>query len=79
MLKCKAMPEAKISSKNQVVIPREARKALRLRPGDKVLFVVRGDRVLVLQKPKSHAVAIRGLAKGSYPKNYLKKERESWE
>lgn len=78
MLQCKAMPEAKISSKNQIVIPREARKALGLKGGDKVLIVVRGDRVLLLQKPKSHAAAVRGIARSPYPKDYLQKERDNW-
>jgi AbrB family looped-hinge helix DNA binding protein len=73
------MSEAKLSSKNQIVIPREARQALGLKPGDKILVVVRGDRVLVLQKPKSHHAAIKGLARHRYPKGYLQKERESWE
>lgn len=73
------MLEAKLSSKNQIVIPRAARKALRLKPGDKILIVVREDRVLVLQKPKSHAAAIRGLGRSSYPEGYLDKERNSWE
>jgi len=71
------MAEAKLSSKNQVVIPREAREALGVKPGDKLLFVVRGNHVIVLPKPKSFAKAIRGL--GSYPADYLKKERDSWE
>lgn len=73
------MLEAKLSAKNQIVIPREARQALRVKPGDKILVVVRGERVLVLQKPKSHHAAIRGLAQGRYPKNHLQKERQSWE
>jgi AbrB family looped-hinge helix DNA binding protein len=73
------MPEAKLSTKNQIVIPREARQALRVKPGDKILVVVRGERVLVLQKPKSHHTAIRGLAQGRYPKDHLEKERQSWE
>jgi AbrB family looped-hinge helix DNA binding protein len=73
------MPEAKLSSKNQIVIPREAREALRLKPGDHILVVVRGERVLVLQKPKSHHAAIRGLARGRYPKDYPHKEQQSWE
>ena len=73
------MPEAKLSSKNQIVIPREAREALGVKPGDKILVVVRGERVLALQKPKSHHAAIRGLARNRYPKDYLQKERESWE
>lgn len=73
------MPEAKLSTKNQIVIPREAREALQLKPGDKLLVTVRGKRVIVLQRPRSFAGAIRGLAKDKYPKNYLAKERESWD
>jgi AbrB family looped-hinge helix DNA binding protein len=73
------MAEATLSAKNQIVIPREARKALGLKPGDKILVVVRGQTVLVLEKPKSHHAAIRGLARGAYPPDYLQKERESWE
>ncbi len=58
------MAEATISSKNQIVIPREAREALGVKPGDRILVVVRGNRVIVLQKPKSRHAAIRGLARG---------------
>jgi AbrB family looped-hinge helix DNA binding protein len=65
--------ELTLSAKNQIVIPREARKALGLKPGDKILVVVRGGKVLVLQKPKRHHAAIRGLGRGAYPKNYLQK------
>jgi len=72
------MAEATLSSKNQIVIPREAREALHLQPGDKLLVVVRDDRVLVLEKPRSHGAALKGLARGLYPKNYLKKERADW-
>ncbi len=72
------MTEATLSSKNQIVVPREAREALGLKPGDKLLVVVRGDRVIVMQKPKSHHLAIRGLARRSYPTGYLEKERRSW-
>jgi len=70
---------ASVVTKNQIVIPREARQALRVKPGDKILVVVRGERVLVLQKPKSHHAAIRGLAQGRYPKDHLQKEHQSWE
>ncbi len=72
------MAEAKLSSKNQIVIPREAREALQLKPGDKLLVVVRGKRVMVLQKPESYHTAMRGLAHGIYPRDYLNKEREDW-
>jgi AbrB family looped-hinge helix DNA binding protein len=70
------MAEATISSKNQIVIPREA---LGLRAGDKVLVVVRGKRVLVLQRPRSHREAIRGLAGTAYPFKHLQEERDTWE
>jgi len=74
------MMEATLSAKNQIVIPREARQALQLKAGDKVLLVVRGKRVLVLQKPGAHHKALRGLAgDGRYSSTYLQRERKSWD
>jgi AbrB family looped-hinge helix DNA binding protein len=73
------MAHAKLSTKNQIVIPREAREALGVKPGDELLVVVRGEKVIVLQKPASHSAAIRGIGRGAYPKDHLKKERESWD
>jgi AbrB family looped-hinge helix DNA binding protein len=73
------MSEATLSSKNQIVIPKDARQALRVKAGDKLLLVVRGDRVIVLQKPESHRSALRGLATVEYPNEHLEEERESWE
>jgi AbrB family looped-hinge helix DNA binding protein len=72
------MVTAKLSRKNQIVIPQEARKALGVKAGDKLLVVVRGDQAIVLQKPQAHHAAIRGLAKRAYPAGYLRKERQSW-
>jgi len=79
VLYCKAMIEATLSAKNQIVIPLEARKALGLKPGDKVLAIVRSRTILLLRKPKSYRAAIREIARGAYPNGYLKKERQSWE
>jgi AbrB family looped-hinge helix DNA binding protein len=73
------MTEATVSSKNQIVIPREAREALNVKPGDKIAVIARGDRVILLLKPKSYRAAIRGAGRGLYPKGYLKKERKSWD
>lgn len=70
---------ATLSSKNQVVVPREAREALGLKPGDEILFVVRRGHVILLQKPKSYATAMRGLGRGLYAKNHVQKERDSWD
>jgi AbrB family looped-hinge helix DNA binding protein len=73
------MSLATLSSKNQIVIPKQAREALCVKPGDKLLIVVRGDRVIVIQKPEKYHVAIRGLGAGLYPRGYLRKERKSWD
>ena len=74
------MAEATLLTKNQIVIPSEARKALQLKPGDKLLVVACDKRVIILQKPKTYHAAIRGITRGgAYPCNYLQKERQSWE
>jgi len=73
------MAEATLSTKNQIVIPREAREALHLKAGDKVLVSVRGESVILLKKPSKFRDAIRGMAAGTYPPDYLRKERESWD
>ena len=73
------MAEVTLSSKNQIVIPREAREALGIKPGDKLVVVVRGDQFVVFERPKSYRAAIAGIAVGVYPPDYIKKERESWD
>jgi AbrB family looped-hinge helix DNA binding protein len=70
------MTESTLSSKNQIVIPREAREALQLKPGDKLLVGAHGGKIVIMEKPKSYHRAMLG--RGAYPKTYLKKERQSW-
>ena len=72
------MAVQKLSSKNQIVLPKEARQAMGVRGGDELLLVVKDDLTLVMPKPKRYAQALRGLAKGTYPSGYLKRERRSW-
>jgi len=73
------MAEATLSSKNQIVIPREAREALDLKPGDKLVIRAHAGKILILEKPKSYPTAIRGLARRGYDQGYLRQERDSWE
>jgi antitoxin ChpS len=73
------MVEATLSSKNQIVVPKEAREALGIKAGDKLLVTVHGNRLIVFERPKSFSAALRGLGRGLYPKDYLKKERASWD
>ena len=77
-VQCKAMAEATLSAKNQIVVPREARDALGAKPGDKLLITVRGDTVIILRKPKSYRKALSGVG-GTYPAGYVDKERQSWD
>lgn len=72
------MCEVKLSSKNQIVIPREIRDALGVRAGDKILAVPRRDMVILLRRPKKYSQAITGIGKGLYGPDYLVQERESW-
>jgi AbrB family looped-hinge helix DNA binding protein len=69
------MAEATLSSKNQIVVPREAREALGVHAGDKLLVVVRGKSVVILPRPASWSKAIRGLGREKFPEGYLDAER----
>lgn len=71
--------EVTLSSKNQIVVPKEARKALKLKPGDKITVVVMENRVVLHRKVKDPVAAARGSTMGlRYPPDYLDREREDW-
>lgn len=72
------MQTVRLSSKNQIVLPREAREAMHLKGRDELLVVVKGNVTVIMPKPKSHRAALTGMGKGVYGKTYLKKERASW-
>jgi len=55
----------KMSSKHQIVVPREAREALGLRPGDRLLVTVAGDVVEMRVEPHDVVTALEGLLSGS--------------
>ena len=74
------MASVRMSSKNQIVIPREAREALSVRPGDELLVVPKGRTVVVTVKPSDPVKALAGTGRGVYGRSdrYIKKERASW-
>jgi AbrB family looped-hinge helix DNA binding protein len=72
------MPFWRLSSKNQITLPKEARKAMNVKSGDELLIVVKGSTAILMPRPKKYADTLFGIAKGIYPKDYLKKERLSW-
>ena len=72
------MAYLKLSSKNQIVLPKEARKAMNVQGEDELLVVVKGKVTLLMPKPRKYQKTLSGKGKGLYPKNYLKKERRAW-
>jgi AbrB family looped-hinge helix DNA binding protein len=72
------MTYLKLSSKNQLVLPKEARAAMKVKGGDSLLVVVKGGITILMPKPRKYADALAGSGKDVYPKDYLKRERRSW-
>ena len=72
------MAVQKLNSKNQIVIPKEARQAMGVKDGDELLVVVKDVLMLVMSMPKRYGKTMQGLAKDAYPSGYLKRERRSW-
>ena len=59
------MTQATLSTKYQVVIPREVRQRLHLRSGQRMIFLVKGDVItLVPERPLSE---LKGIARGIKP------------
>lgn len=72
------MQTVKLSSKNQIVLPKEAREAMHLKGKDELLVVVKSGITIIMPKPKNYVAALSGSAKGVYEKDYLNKEHKSW-
>jgi AbrB family looped-hinge helix DNA binding protein len=58
--KSAVMDTATLSTKGQLVIPQRFRKALRLHAGDRVLFSLEGDKLLLQREPSQRARLVRG-------------------
>jgi len=65
------MPSVKISPKYQVVIPREVRDSLQLKPGQKVQVILYGNRIELI--PERKISEMRGFLKGI--KTKIERER----
>lgn len=69
-----------LSSKYQIVIPREARETLGLSAGDELLVLSKPDRVVIVPKPKKFARHMAGLHREVWQgaEAYLQEERDTW-
>ena len=72
----------KVSSKYQIVIPREVREKLNLKEGDKLIIKANDEKIIIYPQPKSYAKYALGLGKeiwqGTDATEYVLKERETW-
>jgi len=72
----------KVSSKYQIVIPREAREKLNLKAGDKLIIKANNEKIIIYPQPKNYAKYSLGLGKeiwqGIDATEYVKRERETW-
>ncbi len=73
------MLTVKMSSKNQVVIPTEARQKLGLKAGDRLKVLIKGESICLFKEPDSYVDKLYASGKEIYNSNYLVAERESWE
>jgi AbrB family looped-hinge helix DNA binding protein len=69
-----------VSTKYQVVIPKEIREALHLQPKDTILFQLDGDRVFLRPRPANFTQTLRGLHQDVWEDgaSWLARERD-WE
>lgn len=71
-----------LSSKNQIAIPKAARKKLAIGPGDQLILDVENDSLILKPKPKSYTKHLRGFHRavwrGVDATEYIRKERETW-
>jgi len=72
----------KVSSKYQIVIPREVRERLNLKVGDKLIIKANNEKIIIYPQPRSYAKYSLGLGKeiwqGINATEYVRKERETW-
>lgn len=72
----------RLSRKNQIVIPKGARKKLALSAGDELIVGVDEDSLVIRPKPRSYAEYMEGLHKdvwrGTDVAAYVERERKDW-
>ena len=78
------MLSVKVSTKHQIAVPSEARRALGIKAGDRLDVVVTDDAIVLRKQPARPSDRLRGLAagKGWYepdPVTYVRRLRDEWE
>ena len=76
------MLSVKVSSKNQIAVPSEARKALGIKAGDRLGVEVRDGMIVLRPQVETVADRLYGSGRGIYgpdPVAYIRALRDEWE
>ena len=68
----------KIGKKSQLTIPKKIREKLNISEGDKIFIDVIDGAIVITPIPEN-IEKFAGISKGFYEKEYLNKERNSWD
>ncbi len=76
------MEEVTVSSKGQIVVPKEFRDDLGIKEGQKVVVEEVDGAIIIVPVPKDPVKALKGLAKGVFRKSsteLVRELREEWQ
>ncbi|MEO5704682.1 MAG: AbrB/MazE/SpoVT family DNA-binding domain-containing protein [Candidatus Limnocylindrales bacterium] len=76
------MLSVKVSSKHQIAVPGEVRRALGIKAGDRLGVEVSGDVIVLRPRVPTTATRLRGTGRGIYgpdPVAYVRALRDEWE
>ena len=73
----------KVSSRNQIALPSQARKKLGIQPGDRLLVEVQDGVLVLIPQPEDYVATMTGLHHevwdGVDTEAYLNEERDAWQ
>ena len=75
------MEYGKITKKGQITIPLKFREILKIQTGEKILFDLEGEKVVLKKAPLNPVANLVGLGKGIFGDSvtYQRKIRDEWE
>ncbi|NSW89139.1 MAG: AbrB/MazE/SpoVT family DNA-binding domain-containing protein [Firmicutes bacterium] len=79
------MHSVRVSSKNQVTLPVEICRELKVRKGSRLFMEIKDGKIIITPEPDNYVEHYYSVAKGTYGNTveeidaYVKEERETWD